>query len=344
MKTALKLGLLCGLTMGTRVGGLILIGYLWIFAAAFFAYLRQYPRRPVAGKLVLITVMAYAIMLAFWPYALGKPFIRPFTTLKWLSYVQPASSPRSYLPNYFLVKLPELVILLAAIACFLGLRALFTKPVSKNLPQMFSYALLVFSVLCPVLYAVITRPFLYDEVRHFLFIMPPLYCLAGVALNEVLKRALQKPLLAGALLLCFGVYLTLHIRIMAGLHPYEYAYFNRFAGGVKGAHDKGYDPEYWATSYKEGVARLTTYLRDRDGAQFDNKQYSILLGSAGWCAIDYFPRNFHSVTEPSEADFYLSITETKPMRSMTAPRCSPSAALARRSWSQKVCGSSSSEL
>jgi hypothetical protein len=36
------------------------------------------------------------------------------------------------------------------------------------------------------------------------------------------------------------------------LHPYEYAYYNLFSGGVGGAY-RQYETEYWLTCYKEAV-------------------------------------------------------------------------------------------
>jgi hypothetical protein len=39
------------------------------------------------------------------------------------------------------------------------------------------------------------------------------------------------------------------------LHPYEYAYYNSFVGGTKGAF-RTYETEYWLTCYKEAVEQL----------------------------------------------------------------------------------------
>jgi len=39
------------------------------------------------------------------------------------------------------------------------------------------------------------------------------------------------------------------------LHPYEYTYYNSFAGGTNGAFRK-YETEYWLTCYKEAVEQF----------------------------------------------------------------------------------------
>jgi hypothetical protein len=39
---------------------------------------------------------------------------------------------------------------------------------------------------------------------------------------------------------------------IAQLHPYEYAYYNRLVGGVRGAF-RSYELDYWCTSYREAM-------------------------------------------------------------------------------------------
>jgi hypothetical protein len=159
--------------------------------------------------------------------------------------------------------------------------------------------LLIFLFFFSVCYAISVGPYLYDEIRHFLFIVPPIICIAALALNWSLERLLTKPVVGQLALAATVVFLILQFRIMWMLHPYEYTYFNRLIGGIEGASKKGYEAEYWTTSYKEGVEKLKRYLLERDGAAFGQTQYRILLGNADWCATYYFPQNFTRVTERS---------------------------------------------
>jgi hypothetical protein len=39
------------------------------------------------------------------------------------------------------------------------------------------------------------------------------------------------------------------------LHPYQYIYYNQFAGGVNGAY-RQYELDYWVTSYREATLYL----------------------------------------------------------------------------------------
>jgi hypothetical protein len=317
-KTASKLAVASGLTMAVRVGGLIVMCYLVLFIGIWFAYALFFHRETIRfspsfllrkfGFIVAVAAAAYAIMLAFWPYGSSKPFVRPFVALHWLSHVTATVSKWDYIPRHLVYKLPELVLLFILVGLCLGLRELLRFRTSGDFLAALSYGLLVFSSLFPVCYAISVGPYLYDEIRHFLFIIPPLICIAGIALNWSLEQLLTKPVLGRLALAALVVYLVLQVRIMWMLHPYEYTYFNRLIGGIAGATRKGYEAEYWTTSYKEGVEKLKGYLLERDGAAFGRTQYRILLGNADWCATYYFPQNFIKVVEPSEADIYLSTT------------------------------------
>jgi hypothetical protein len=317
-KTAGKLAIASGLTMAVRVGGLIVVCYLVLFTGIWFVYSLFFQRESNRfnasfllrrfGFVAAVAAAAYAMMLVFWPYGSSKPFARPFVALHWLSHVTASVSKWDYIPRHLVYKLPELVLILILAGVGIGLLELLRFLKSGDFPELLSYLMLVFSVLFPVCYAIHVGPYLYDEIRHFLFIIPPLICIAAVALNWSLERLLTKPVLGRFAVASLVVYLILQLRIMWILHPYEYTYFNRLIGGIAGASKNGYEAEYWTTSYKEGVEKLKLYLLERDGAAFAKTQYRILLGNADWCATYYFPQNFISVTEPSEADFYLSTT------------------------------------
>ncbi|MGE5073478.1 MAG: hypothetical protein ACM3MF_08630, partial [Anaerolineae bacterium] len=96
----------------------------------------------------------------------------------------------------------------------------------------------------PLLGFIITRSPLYDNFRQIIFILPPVFLLAGAALQQVRRPLLQAGLIA--LLILPGVVDGVR------LHPYEYIYYNRFIGGVQGA-DRRFELDYWGTSYREAA-------------------------------------------------------------------------------------------
>ncbi len=88
----------------------------------------------------------------------------------------------------------------------------------------------------------------YDNLRHFLFVLPVLFLLSGMSIEQIVAN----PKYPWARIGFLAVVLVPGILGLASLHPYEYAYFNSFVGGVSGAYGR-YDPEHWCTSYREAM-------------------------------------------------------------------------------------------
>jgi hypothetical protein len=89
---------------------------------------------------------------------------------------------------------------------------------------------------------------MYDGMRHFLFILPPIFIISGFAFDFLFKLInirwikiflIMIPLIPGV----YGI---------SQLHPYEYTYYNSFIGGTTGAF-RHYETDYWLTCYKEAV-------------------------------------------------------------------------------------------
>ena len=134
----------------------------------------------------------------------------------------------------------------------------------------------------PVMYACLRHPALYDAVRHFIFVIPLLCVGAAYAVVEVMRWALSqfqipraRKLVAAAFLALWTVSAAGQIVTMADLHPYEYIYANRFAGGVNGIYGR-YELDYWGTSFKEAVERLQTYVA-KEGGIPAGKMYRIAI-------------------------------------------------------------------
>jgi hypothetical protein len=109
---------------------------------------------------------------------------------------------------------------------------------------------------------------MYDGYRHFLFMLPPLFIFAGFAFEKIFE-SLKTRWAAGAILLILlasGVYNFIQ------LHPYEYAYYNSFAGGTSGAF-RAYETDYWLTCYKEAVEKF-----DEPNAQLFIKREPYIAG------------------------------------------------------------------
>ncbi len=247
--SVLPAGLLLGITISIRVlgpfAGLIVVGYaLW-----------------KTGKRSLLTLCVYAClaiiaMYLSWPYLWPDPVghlvesVRVMSEYPWRGQVLFAGGsyastalPRSYLPVLLGIQLTEPVWFLFVA----GLAILVYESVRRNTN---SRALLVLTsvwFILPLLGFIVTRSPLYDNFRQVIFILPPVFLLAGVAFQKLRRPVLQAAVIA--LLILPGVIDGVQ------LHPYEYIYYNRFIGGVRGAF-RQYELDYWGTSYREAAGYL----------------------------------------------------------------------------------------
>lgn len=137
---------------------------------------------------------------------------------------------------------------------------------STNQKRIILFIILLW-FLIPFAYVLLRRPSMYDGYRHFLFILPPIFIFAGFAFEKLFKFFQERrgdssrfmklfdqlwrvsPTLIVIMILLFGI-----IPIIQ-LHPYQYAYYNNFTGGVGGAF-RNYETEYWLTCYREAVLEL----------------------------------------------------------------------------------------
>ena len=128
-------------------------------------------------------------------------------------------------------------------------------PLAMIRHNIVSLSLVLFWFLILVAYVLIRKPSMYDGLRHFLFILPPIFIFTGFAFEFLVDHIAPWWLRAGMMWVLF----LPGILGMVQLHPYEYAYYNSFVGGTTGAF-RQYETEYWLTCYKEAVERFDDTL------------------------------------------------------------------------------------
>jgi hypothetical protein len=89
---------------------------------------------------------------------------------------------------------------------------------------------------------------IYGNIRQLLFVLPPLFVIAGFALDAVFG-AVRVTWVRGAVA---AIVLLPGIVGILRMHPYEQAYFNGLVGGVDGAWGE-YQPSHWCTSLREAA-------------------------------------------------------------------------------------------
>ncbi len=278
--------------------------------------------RDEARLLLPVAVIAYAVMLLCWPWAQQSPILNPLRALSEFSnfpqdvevlldgtIYRSTQLPWYYVPLYFGVQLPELLLLLLGSSLLL----LPTFWRRMNLPRKETLVLILLMAFAPILYAIIHHPALYDAVRHFLFAVPLFCVLAAMAARQLFLWAVgefhqpwARHAVAGGLLAIFGIAGTGQAITMIRLHPYEYIYVNQFAGGVSGAFGR-YEMDYWGSSFKEAAAELQDFVA-KEGGVPAGKIYRIAICGPWDSAMIYLPPDYEPVVANEPAEFFLSTT------------------------------------
>jgi hypothetical protein len=280
------------------------LGPLAAILTVLYAFTQKIKIVALVKSLWLYASLSIAIMFAFWPYLwldpIGK-FIEVFvfmsdnpTQLNVLfagENFRAGEIPRRYLPVLLAYTLTEPFWLLAGVGGVIA----FWKSDNK---KRFTLALLTLWFLIPVAYVLLRHPAMYDGYRHFLFILPPLFIFTGFAFETVfawMKQIWQKALFIFAIL-------TFGISPITQLHPYQYAYYNNFAGGVDGVF-RNYETEYWLTCYREAVLQFNEEAPA--GAQLFVRREPYI--AAYYASDDIMIRNFRTEqNEMHSGDFYLA--------------------------------------
>lgn len=167
--------------------------------------------------------------------------------------------PRSYMPFMLATTLTEPTWVLFVIGVFAGYWRLFKEPRSGSetyRDQIVSLSLMLAWFVILVLYVLIRKPAMYDGIRHFLFILPPVFIFAGIAFQFLIEKTNSWIKTSSWLHATIGLVLILPgVRGIAKLHPYEYTYYNLFVGGTSGVF-RSYETEFWLTCYKDAVEEL----------------------------------------------------------------------------------------
>jgi len=265
-RTALGLTLGFAVALATRSGGLMIVGYLGLFAGLDFLMKASAKKFPSTGKALLnyaaavagIVVVGYFLAVLTWPAALVDPLRHPLASLAEFSKlgvrirvlfmgdnVLSDATPWFY-PVLWIVK----TIPFATLIGFGG--GLILLPILWRRYQTLPVLLVVFAALFPLLYIIYKDSLLHDGWRHLLFVYPPMVILASlfwVQCEWMLRNnRIGQYILIGVLSLAM---LEPAVFIARNLH-YPYVYFNPIGGGISGAYGN-YETDYWGVSAKQAI-------------------------------------------------------------------------------------------
>jgi len=336
-RTILIVGLGAGLSIGSRIlGGLALIYAVVGFVPMLLDEIRAQGAREAIRRFMHVVyvllpglILGYLVMGLIWPWSIIEPG-NPFQAATYFSHffekpwkemfdgalVSVPDMPWSYLPTLFVLQLPEVLLGLSIAAFIATLLALPRADVSGRRKTIL--LMLTLAALLPIAVAIVKRPALYNGIRHFVFVIPPMTVLAGTAfawgmnwLKEN-RRSWQPAALA-----VFSFGLLLPLGEMIRLHPYQYTHFNHIAGTVRGADDL-YMLDYWGLAFKQASDGLREELAERHEVPSHGRKWKVAVCGPQRPAQVALGPDFTIGWDSHAADFAMTLGEFY-CKGLTAP-------------------------
>ncbi len=238
------------------LGLTICVRQLGIFAGALVTLVVLYRGggrtvRPLAAYWVIAMLVA----VATWPFLWPSPIARfwesmtlaanfpPHQTFFRGHWLRSSKYPWFYFPNLAGIQLTEPAVLLSVIGLAIAGWRLFRRD-----SRWWLIVLLGIWAGVPLVGLVAFKMTVYGNITHLIFVLPPFFLLAGLAIEALVKR-IRRAWIQGVLL---AVALVPGIWGIVWLHPYEYIYINSLAGGVSQA-DGFYELDRACISLREGI-------------------------------------------------------------------------------------------
>jgi len=336
-RTVLIVGLGAGLSIGSRIlAGLALIYAVIGFMPMLLEEIRTHGAREAVRRFVHVTyvllpglILGYLVMGLLWPWSIIEPgnplqaatyfshfFEKPWKEMFDGALVSVPDMPWSYLPTLFALQLPEVLLGLSIAAVVATLLALPRSDVSGRRKTIL--LMLTLAAVLPIAVAIVKRPALYNGIRHFIFVIPPMAVLAGTLFARGMswlkenRRSWQPAALA---VFAFG--LLLPLGEMIRLHPYQYTHFNHIAGTVRGA-DYRYMLDYWGLALKQASDGLRETLDERQEIPPRGRKWKVAVCGPQRPAQVALGPDFTIGWDSHAADFAMTLGEFY-CKGLTAP-------------------------
>lgn len=277
-KYVIAFSLTGSLAANMKVIGIWIWGIIGLYILCAMLCAHQFNRKMIIKTLACVSLAAFLYVLltpACWtgPGEFIRYLIESARDFRWNDYVLFAGSmynknttgiPRTYLPVMILLSVPVGILLLALIGLCRIVYSLFKAPSGFFDTTGYSCAA-VLTGMIPLGYAVLSGTPVYNGWRHFYFCYSAIILMAAYGIFSLLsmtkipfRRTWTEWILkAYVLLLAAGILIN---------HPYEYAYYNSFAGH---SIENTYELDYWNMSFKQAYEVV---LKDSD-------EENILIGT-----------------------------------------------------------------
>ena len=266
VRNSILVGFFIGLAASIRVTAVIWYAVFVLIAIAWWLLRGRGAQREnrIRAELIKQGISAAAIgliswltIIALWPYVFLNPVVNLYQSIKIISQYpwdgdvlyngivyHATQLPRTYVPEWLVIASPPALIVLAAlglgIACTLCIKKRFIDP---------RIAIVLLSFVVPFGLIIGMHSVVYDTIRQFLFLVPPIILIAVYGLVQAItymaqrKQKVMRLAAAGLAILALANY-VLVIQEMINISPFEYTYFSPVVGGLPGAQGK-FDTDYW---------------------------------------------------------------------------------------------------
>lgn len=248
-----------GITIDVRVGGILLIPYLFVFAAIIIITKNFFQDNKLSYKdwvkpLSIVAVLGYLAGSLFWPYGQKNPISNPITALQEMSNFKVSilqlwegtKVPSNELPSSFILKsfmMSNSYVLLAGLAFM----AFFIWGARKHQSAAIIY-FVVFTGVFPVFYIIYSKANVYHSWRHAMFAFPSLAIAAAGGWYFLSKNLENRKFKYGMAIA--AVLLLEPLTFIASTFPNTVCYYNAIGGGVTGAYSN-YEMDYYYNSVKQ---------------------------------------------------------------------------------------------
>lgn len=324
-RQVLSLGGALGFVVMVRPGAWflwVLLGLVPLAAAWRVRWQVDRPALAVLGRTVGVLFAAvglgWILMILPWPNAWHSPFLHPFKAATYAMHFDAVYAvlfrgtfqdsnqlPWDYLVTYLALTLPIPLLILAVWG-----HLVLWRRAKGSIPASLTGLGLMFLLWFPLVYFALARPNIYDGMRHFLFMLPAVAVLAGIAAADCVERLSTAPrwlVLPGVVVLLLSA-----VPAMVRLHPYQSSYYNWLAGSRTTLPER-YETDYWLSSYREAAVWI------KEAQSHSDRPLCVALAGNDSCVtvFDHFldPKtkvvmipfgNWTQSSLPPEMDYYVA--------------------------------------
>jgi hypothetical protein len=320
LNISIKLGVAIGCALGIRIGGGFSVVYLLLMLlwASVIQYQNTKTLLPFLQKVTMhlmpAVLVSFVLMAVFWPWGV-MGFDHALVAIKDFSHFSfnmktidnsviydIGAVPSTYLFSYLIVRLPEVFLLGLFSFVLYGLANIKSIFLGLVEAKQLGFIVLIIALLFPMSFVFLTEPALYNGIRHFTFLLPPLAIMAGLGIEFAViycLRSMRLTVFAFAPILLIGL---MTLTTLVKLHPYEYVYYNVLAG-ERATIVNRWELDYWSASMPVLLKQLNHLpLTERSTPYLVAVCAETLQGSA------YLLPKFKVTKDWVAADFYVAST------------------------------------